>query len=495
MGFWDSVFGAVFGRRGSRPSSPRPPATPPRPPATPPRPPASPPAAPPAAPPPAPAPASPPAAPPTAPPEPPAPPDTGTRPDEPAAAEPGPPAGFALANLRAQDLTRLTADQVLAAGRRHGVEEKVLQALLKVESAGPGFSTDGRPLISFEPFWFSQLSGHRFDATNPGVSQPTNRAYLTGNQATRWNKLAEAYTLDPDAALGAASWGVFQLPGRYYEDAGYGSVYAFVQEMSQSETRQLAAFEAYAQRKELIDELQRRDWTAFANAFEGEEGAAPYAAALAAAYASLTPSSDTYLTSLVAESTADLTRADFEAAAAQLGCEIEAIQAVAEVEVGGKAAFGATGRPTILYEPHIFSQRTNRQYDGSHPNISYRSWGARPYPRTQDGRWAQLSEAYALNPEAAVASASWGMFQIMGFNHNASGFPNAKDFVADMSKSQVRQLAAFVAFVRTNNLADELVAKNWAGFARGYNGPGYAQNRYDERMADAYNRLKAPPTS
>lgn len=387
-------------------------------------------------------------------------------------------------------MTRLTQAQIDAAAQRLGVEAKVLQALVKVESAGPGFNTDGRPLISFEPFWFSQLSGHRFDASHAAISQPASRAYLAGGQATRWAKLAEAYALDPAAALGAASWGVFQLPGRYYDDAGYATVYAFVQDMAQSETRQLAAFEAYARRKELIDELQNRDWAAFAQAFEGEAGAAPYAAALASAYASLTPSTDAYLDALVAQTTSRLARSDFEAVASQLGCEVEAIQAVAEVEVGNKSAFAPNGRPTILFEPHIFSRRTNRQFDASHPNISYPTWDATKYPRTQDGRWAQLREAYLLNPEEAVASASWGMFQIMGFNFAACGFANAKEFVAEMSKSEVKQLAAFAAFVRTNNLADELANKDWAGFARRYNGPSYAANQYDQRMAAAYARLK-----
>lgn len=392
--------------------------------------------------------------------------------------------------MRAQDARRLTGADIDAAAQRLGVESKVLQALAKVESAGPGFATDGRPLISFEPFWFSQLSGHRFDASNASISQPSNRAYLGGNQSARWAKLAEAYALDPQAALGAASWGVFQLPGRYYEDAGYGDVFSFVQDLSHSEARQLAAFEAYARRKELIDELQNRDWDAFARAFEGDAGAGPYAAALASAYATLAPSSDPYLDTLVAQDASPLSRADFEAVASQLGCEVEAIQAVAEVEVGGHSAFGPDGRPTILYEPHIFSRRTNHQYDASHPNISYRTWTASRYPRTQDGRWAQLREAYALNPEEAVASASWGMFQIMGFNYAAGGFPNARAFVANMAKSQARQLAAFAAFVRANNLADELQRRDWAGFASRYNGPGYAANRYDQRMAEAYARLK-----
>ena len=35
-----------------------------------------------------------------------------------------------------------------------------------------------------------------------------------------------------------------------------------------------------------------------------------------------------------------------------------------------------------------------------------------------------------------------------------------------------------------------LRAKNWAGFARAYNGPGYARRGYHTRMAAAYKRLK-----
>jgi hypothetical protein len=391
--------------------------------------------------------------------------------------------------LRAQDATRLNDAQLEAAAQRLGIEAKVLRALIKVESAGPGFSADGRPLISFEPFWFSKLSDQRFDASHPGISQPTNRAYLGGNQASRWTKLAEAYALDPAAALGAASWGAFQLPGRYYDDAGYANVFAFVQDLTHSEARQLAAFEAYARRKDLLDELRSRDWNEFAKTFESVEGAAGYAQALAAAYASLAPANDPYISSLVAGNNAALTRADYEAVAAELGCEPEAVQAVVEVESGRLGAFASDGKPVILFEPHIFSRRTNRAYDASHPNISYRSWDASRYPRTQDGRWQQLREAYALDPEQAVASASWGLFQIMGFNHTACGFANAKDFITDMCRSQGQQLKAFAAFVRANNLADELVRKDWEGFARGYNGSGQVE-RYGGMMRDAYNRIK-----
>lgn len=384
---------------------------------------------------------------------------------------------------------RLTEADIDAAAQRLSVHPNVLRAVIRVESAGPGFA-DGRPLISFEPFWFSQATGGRFDASNPGVSQASNRAYLGGNQAARWSKLSEAYALDAAAALGAASWGAFQLPGRYFADAGYSDVFSFVGDLSQSEARQLAAFESYLARKGLIDELQRMDWDSFARAYEGEHGAGQYASALQRAYAGLTPpGSDGYVDSLVAGSRDPLTRSDFEEVARTLGCEVEAVQAVVEVESGSLGAFAANGKPIILFEPHIFSRRTNRQFDASHPTISYRSWDSSKYPRTQDGRWAQLREAYALAPQDAIASASYGLFQIMGFNHAACGFPDPKSFVTDMCRSQAHQLRAFAAFVRTNNLADELQRKDWEGFAAGYNGSGQVE-RYSRLMREAYNRLK-----
>ena len=100
-----------------------------------------------------------------------------------------------------------------------------------------------------------------------------------------------------------------------------------------------------------------------------------------------------------------------------------------------------------------------------------------------------MREAYALDPQNAVASASWGLFQIMGFNHGACGFQDAKAFVTDMTRSQGQQLKAFAAFVRSNNLADELVRKDWEGFAAGYNGSGQVE-RYGRLLREAYNRLK-----
>ncbi len=198
-----------------------------------------------------------------------------------------------------------------------------------------------------------------------------------------------------------------------------------------------------------------------------------------------------YLASLRKESHASLTRSDFEAVASRLGCEWEAVAAVAEVESGPLGGFADDGRPVILFERHLFSRKTNSQYDGSHPTVSNRTPGG--YPRSQADRWAQLAQAYALNPEAALQSASYGRFQVLGQNFANLGLPNAVAYVTKLAKSEKDQLDAFEGFVRANGLTDELQRKDWPGFASRYNGPGYAANQYDQKMAQAYARLKANP--
>lgn len=204
------------------------------------------------------------------------------------------------------------------------------------------------------------------------------------------------------------------------------------------------------------------------------------------------PGSD-YLATLVVQNRAALTRADYEAAAQRLGCEWEAVAAVAQVESGPLGAFTAEGRPVILFERHLFSRKTNSRFDQSNPSVSNRTPGG--YPRSQADRWAQLAEAYALDPEAALQSASYGRFQVLGQNFPNLAMANAHDYVSKLARSEADQLEAFEGFIRANGLADELQRLDWVGFASRYNGPGYAANQYDVKMAEAYARLKADPTA
>lgn len=178
-----------------------------------------------------------------------------------------------------------------------------------------------------------------------------------------------------------------------------------------------------------------------------------------------------------------LTADDFVRAAGALNCEVAAIKAVCAVEAP-RGGFLPDGRPAILFERHKFSQFTHGVYDAKYPDISNRKAGG----YGADGAWQheRLAKAAQLEREPALKSASWGKFQLMGFNYAACGFFTLQAFINAMYHSEGAQLDAFVAFILHEGLADELREHRWADFAKRYNGPDYRINKYDTKMAAAY---------
>ena len=183
---------------------------------------------------------------------------------------------------------------------------------------------------------------------------------------------------------------------------------------------------------------------------------------------------------------AKLTDQDFADCAKDLDCNEAAIRAVVDVESAG-GGFLSDGRPKILFEAKYFHKLTGGKYDKSHPNISSPVWDKKLY-KGGAKEWDRLNEAAGLDRQAALRSASWGLFQIMGDNYKACGFTSVEDFVAAMERSEGEQLKAFAKFVRSSKLDDDLRSRNWATFAKGYNGPGYAKNKYDQKLAAAYSK-------
>ena len=181
----------------------------------------------------------------------------------------------------------------------------------------------------------------------------------------------------------------------------------------------------------------------------------------------------------------------FADAAQALGCEVAAVKAVAEVESRG-GGFDALRRPKVLYERHVFARCTvpRGKFDAQSPDVS----GFRkPYaPGTYgngEKQYARLAQALLLDRTAALKALSWGMFQILGENHKACGFATVDEFVASMTVSEVEHLKAFVNFIRGDaRLSQAIRKKDWAGFARGYNGAEYAKFQYDTKIAAAFRR-------
>ena len=135
-----------------------------------------------------------------------------------------------------------------------------------------------------------------------------------------------------------------------------------------------------------------------------------------------------------------------ESVAQQLGVETAAVKAVVEVESAGQM-------DATRFEPHIHAR----------------------YPNEPEPKRTQLATSY-------------GAFQIMGFNHEVCGFNSPQDMITAMATPE-GQLQAFAGFIEGNpRIHNALKAKDWATFASGYNGPAYAQNNYDNKMAAAYAR-------
>lgn len=188
-----------------------------------------------------------------------------------------------------------------------------------------------------------------------------------------------------------------------------------------------------------------------------------------------------------------LTEQDYIEVANRLDCEVAAIKAVAHVESKG-GGFLTDGRPKILFEGHVFWKYLKKQ--GKDPNeyvvnndtILYKKWTKKHYLGGAE-EYDRLFKAESIDYIAANESASWGEFQIMGFHWKSLGYESVHAFVKSMETAK-GQLEAFVRFIGVNGLAIYLRTQNWAEFARRYNGPGYAANRYDTRMAAAYKKFK-----
>ncbi len=186
-----------------------------------------------------------------------------------------------------------------------------------------------------------------------------------------------------------------------------------------------------------------------------------------------------------------LTQKDLEAAAKELGVPVASVMAVNSVESRGSGFF-SNGQPAILFERHIMYRRLGehgidaRLYHREMPSLVARTTGGYKGGIAEHGR---LGRAKLIHVESALESASWGAFQIMGYHWERLGYESVHEFVAGMYDHERFHLQAFIRFIKADsNLWTALRERDWARFARGYNGPAYAKNQYDVKMAKAYDR-------
>ncbi|MBP0633286.1 N-acetylmuramidase domain-containing protein [Cupriavidus sp. AcVe19-1a] len=189
-----------------------------------------------------------------------------------------------------------------------------------------------------------------------------------------------------------------------------------------------------------------------------------------------------------------LTAADLQRAADKLGVPLAAVRAVNEVESRG-SGFLPDGRPVILFERHVMYRQLRaaghdadalaRQY----PNLVN---GARGGYAGGTAEHMRLARAAEIDEACALASASWGLFQVMGYHWERLGYSSVQAFSLCMRESEGAQLDAFVRFVLTDPVLHKaLRARKWPTFASLYNGPAYRDNLYDVKLARAFARYDA----
>jgi uncharacterized protein (TIGR02594 family) len=231
--------------------------------------------------------------------------------------------------------------------------------------------------------------------------------------------------------------------------------------------------------------------------------------------ADVTPSSTNMQTSRPPLSDDDIDR-EIERIKGATRREIEwaAVQAVLRVESSGRGFAG--GRPLVRLEGHklwsfakqleidpaawveegaglLHPQRTN-----THNRKGFAEWQRLEKARQLCEKMFTVKQVPSNNKFGVVAgsdladiSASWGMFQIMGFNWQLCRQANLAAFRTMMEASEAAQLSIFFEFLigRTGAL-EALATKNWATFAELYNGTKFRENRYDTKLAQAYFEAK-----
>lgn len=197
-----------------------------------------------------------------------------------------------------------------------------------------------------------------------------------------------------------------------------------------------------------------------------------------------------------------LTTQDFIRAGEELACHPAMVQAIALKETRGEA-FLDDGRPKILFERHQFYRRLpivrkpgqtlagliaqRDQLVKTQPNICNPAMGG-----YQGGamEYKRLAAARSYSDTAALESASWGQFQVMGFNAVEIGYDSVQEFVRLMNQGVDQHLEALTRFIKANRQALAAIrARDYRSLALAYNGPRAPQS-YNADLAKYFEQSK-----
>ena len=168
---------------------------------------------------------------------------------------------------------------------------------------------------------------------------------------------------------------------------------------------------------------------------------------------------------------------DVGSLAQQVGMKPAFLMAIMKIESAGNPS-------AIRFEPHLFNRKTS----GAKVPFTQAPGKSFSLTSSETNRGA-FDRAFAIDPDAAVRSTSWGLGQVLGghlINLYRSPQRGVEAFYTDPNKVSMELI---VEWLRDSPSAVSAANKeDFAGFARLYNGPNYKMNNYDVKLREAYER-------
>ncbi len=142
-----------------------------------------------------------------------------------------------------------------------------LLAFIEVESGGRGFDEKtGKLILQYEPAVFSKATGILRSTSNQ-YKWDENKVDV---QSKEWEAFNEAFKINPEEAMKATSWGLPQIMGFNYKQAGYDSVNAMLDDYKKGELNQVVSLIKFIQNSpKLYKAVLEKDYEEIAAIYNG----------------------------------------------------------------------------------------------------------------------------------------------------------------------------------------------------------------------------------
>lgn len=217
------------------------------------------------------------------------------------------------------------------------------------------------------------------------------------------------------------------------------------------------------------------------------------------------PATLSYLNLSLAEITTKkntLEKEDFIRAGATLTCHPGMVEAISLKEARG-SAFLTDGRPQILFERHQYYRRlaiVRKPGQTQASQTALRNEVAAKYPNICNpntggyiggaAEYDRLKIARSYSDTAGLESASFGLFQVMGFNAVAIGYESVQEFVRLMELDIENHLTSLTRFIlHTPAALRAMRSRDFRALALAYNGKNAPQS-YNRDIEKFFNQVR-----